>query len=176
MPRTYSFVAAEAPKSCTGGEYGVSVKRKEAEKGEVHYREAARGISCHGPSPTAVERGSLLSKYSENTTTAERVWIDLHLDLERVKREQDNLANAGQAACGSMHHGLSTSFAKRIDKRVTDDGGAADEVVEPRLTTKFVYALGDFVPCGVAQSGEETEDAGEDWRGGIITEDDGAQI
>ena len=97
MPRMYSFVAAEAPKSCMGrgGEYGVSARRKEVEKGEVHYREAAWGISRHSPSPTAVERASLLSKYLEHTTTAERVWIDLHLDLEGVEREEDNLANAG---------------------------------------------------------------------------------
>ena len=143
---------------------------------KAYYREAAWGISRHSPSPTAVERGSLLSEYSEHTTTAERVWIDLHLDLEGVEGEQDDLTNAGQAACGSMYHGLPTSFAERVDKRVTDGGGAADEVVEPRLTTKFVYALGDFVPCCVAQSGEETEGAGKDWRRGFITEDDATQI
>jgi len=176
MPRTYSFVAAEAPKSCTGSEYGVSVGRKEVEKGEVHYREAAWGISRHSPSPTAVKSAPLLFKYSEHTTTAERLWIDLHLDLEGIEGEQDDLADTSQAACGSMHHGLPASFAKGVGKRVTDSGGTADEVVEPRLTTKFVYALGDFVPCRVAQSGEEAEDAGEDWRRGLVAEDDAAQI
>ena len=75
-----------------------------------------------------------------------------------------------------MYHSLPTSFAERVGKRVTDGGGAADEVVEPRLTTKFVYALGNFVPCRVAQSGEETEGAGEDWRRGFITENNAAQI
>ena len=75
-----------------------------------------------------------------------------------------------------MHHGLPLSFAKCVDKRVADGGGAADEVVEPRLATKFVDALGDFVPSGVTQSGEEAEDASEDWRRGLLTEDDAAQI
>jgi hypothetical protein len=75
-----------------------------------------------------------------------------------------------------MHHGLPLSLAERVDKRVADDGGAADKVVEPRLATKFVDALGDLVPCRVAQSGEEAEDAGEQWRRGLLTEDDAAQI
>lgn len=140
------------------------------------YCEAAWGISGHSPSPTAVEGSTLLFKYSKSTTTAERVWIDLHLDLEGVEREQDNLANTGQAACGGVHHGLPLSLAERVDKRVADGRGAADEIVEPRLTTKFVDTLGNFVPCRVAQSGEEAEDAGEDWRRGLLTEDDAAQI
>lgn len=75
-----------------------------------------------------------------------------------------------------MHHSLPLSFAKRVDKRVADGGGAADEVVEPWLTTKFVDALGDFIPCGITQPGEEAEDASEEWRRGLVTEDDAAQI
>jgi hypothetical protein len=73
-----------------------------------------------------------------------------------------------------MHHGLSTSFTKRVGKRVAYGGRAADYVIEPRLAAKFVDALGDFVPSGVAQSGKEAEDAGEEWRRGLITEDDAA--
>jgi len=75
-----------------------------------------------------------------------------------------------------MHHGLPLSLTERVNKRVADGGGAADEVVKPRLATKFVDALGDFIPRRVAQSGEEAKDAGEDWRRGLLTEDDAAQI
>ena len=75
-----------------------------------------------------------------------------------------------------MHHSLPLSLTKRVDKRVADGGGAADEVVEPRLATKFVDALGDFIPCGITQSREEAEDASEEWRRGLVTEDDAAQI
>jgi len=48
-----------------------------------------------------------------------------------AREEPDNLTNAGQTACSSMHHSLPTSFAERLDKRITEDGGAADEVAEP---------------------------------------------
>jgi len=30
-----------------------------------------------------------------------------------------------------MHHSLPTLFTEQLDKRITEDGGAADEVTEP---------------------------------------------
>ena len=50
-----------------------------------------------------------------------------------------------------------------------------DEVAEPRLSTKLVDALSDFVPRCVAQAGEERKEFAGDGGVGVFAEDDGAE-
>ena len=48
------------------------------------YRKATRCVSCHCPSPSTVERRTLLEEYPDDAATTERLRVDLPLDLERI--------------------------------------------------------------------------------------------
>ena len=49
-------------------------------------------------------------------------------------------------------------------------------IVEPWLTTKLVYSLGDFVASSIAQAREKAEHFTRNWCSCMFTEDDGGQV
>ena len=103
------------------------------------YRERTWGITRNRPTPAPVQRCPFLHEDSDGTTATECVRIDLTLDLERVKWEEDYLANSRQAACSRLHHHLALPFAERI--RVVRPVVPHKNVIEPRLATKLVDPL-----------------------------------
>jgi hypothetical protein len=61
------------------------------------HSERAGSVTGHGPAPAAVERGdTLLGDELDNATALERVGVGLHLDLEDVEGEEDNLTDTGK--------------------------------------------------------------------------------
>lgn len=54
------------------------------EDGNRTYCERTRCVSGHCPSPAAVECTTLVSDDTEDTSSFERFWVDLHLDFENV--------------------------------------------------------------------------------------------
>jgi hypothetical protein len=63
----------------------------------------------------------------------------LPLDLERVKWEENYLANTCQAACGRLHHHPSLPLAKQV--REVRLVVPREHVIDPRLATKLVDPL-----------------------------------
>ena len=53
------------------------------------HREASRRVASHRPSPATVQRRALLHEYPDDTASAERLWVNLALDLQRVKGEEN---------------------------------------------------------------------------------------
>jgi hypothetical protein len=103
------------------------------------YREGTWGIARNRPTPAPVQCCSFLDKDPDGTTAAKRVRVDLALDLERVKWEEDYLANTRQAACSRLHHHLALPFAERIRK--VRPVVPHKNVINPWLATKLVDPL-----------------------------------
>ena len=107
--------------------------------GEATNRKRAWSVAGDRPAPAPIQRRTLLHEDSDDATATERVRVDLSLDLERVKREKNHLANTRQAACGRLHHHPSLSFAKHVcEARLVVP---REYVIDPRLATKLVDSL-----------------------------------
>lgn len=61
------------------------------------YRKRSRGVAGRGPAPASVETEAFVRHDLEDTPAAESLGVGLPLDLENVKRKQNDLANADQA-------------------------------------------------------------------------------
>jgi hypothetical protein len=56
----------------------------------------------------------------------------------------------------SLHHHLALSLTKRVGKvRLVVFG---DNIIEPRLPTKLVHALRDFIPGSIPEPGEQGQE------------------
>lgn len=142
-----SYTATSAPSQA---EESIRVPR-----GTGTYSEGARRIASDGPSPAAVKRCTLFEEDAYDAAAAERLWVDLALDLEGVQWEQDDLADTGQAARGGLHHHLALALAECArEVRLVVPG---EDVVEPWLSAELVDPLRDLVACCISKPREERE-------------------
>ena len=119
------------------------------------YGEGAWRIASDGPAPAAVKCSAFFQEDAHDAAAAERLWVDLALDLERVEREQDDLADTGQAASSGLHHHLTLALAECVrEVRLVMPG---EEVIEPWLPAKLVDPLRDLVTGGIPEAREERE-------------------
>ena len=103
------------------------------------YRERARRIASNGPTPAPIERSTFFQEDAHNAAAAECLRVDLAFDLECVEWEQYDLADAGQATCGGLHHHLAFALAERVrEVRLVVPG---EDVVEPGLPAELVDTL-----------------------------------
>lgn len=191
------MVAADPPKSCTGqlADYEYATNHR------ITYSERSGSVTGHGPAPSAVERSeTLLSDELEEATTLDGLGVGLHLDLEDVKGEKDDLTDTGKPAplviaapiscanrpighygdqdCasnysrtgGSLHEHATGLLAEGVAEPVTSS--LVDQVTEVRLATELVDTLSNLVTSSVAKSREEGHELGQNGRVGGILEDD----
>lgn len=57
----------------------------------------SRGISGSSPLPSSVETETLISHNPDHTSSSECFWVCLSLDLQDIKREEDDLSNTDYA-------------------------------------------------------------------------------
>lgn len=62
------------------------------------YSKRTRGVTSGSPASTAVEPHALVGNNLEETTSTEGLRVCLSLDLQDIKREEDNLANTNQTS------------------------------------------------------------------------------
>ena len=103
------------------------------------YREGTWSVASNRPTPTSVQRRSLLSDDTDNAAAAERFRIDLTLDFEHIKWEENHLADTRQAARGRLHHQFALPFAKCV--RIVRPVVPCKHVVDPGLAAKLVNPL-----------------------------------
>lgn len=114
------------------------------ESGTTEEGERARGVSGCGPTPSAVETETLILDDLEHTTAAEGLGVGLALDLENVKREEDDLADTDQTTGKRVHDGLTCLLAEGILEVLAVV--LPEEVARNGLATVLVYSLEDLVP------------------------------
>ena len=89
-----SFVNAEAPNSWedldrvmkTQGYEGM-----EGEEGKASYREATRGVPCHCPAPSSIQRCPFFGNNPHDASSSEGFWVHLALNFEYVQWQKELL-------------------------------------------------------------------------------------
>lgn len=142
--------------------------------GATEESERAGRVAGSGPAPASVQTEALVGNNPHDTTAAERLGVCLPLDLEHVKREKDDLANADNATSGSVHDGLAVASAEGAVEGAAVVLGQV--VAHERLTAVLVDALQDLVGSGVAETGEEGEVTSGDGLAGGVLEDDLVEV
>lgn len=92
------------------------------------------------------------------------------LDLEHVKRKNDNLTDTDDGTGSGVHNGLAGTLAKGVVELVAVV--LCEVIANERLTTVLVDSLKDLVGCCVSETGEEREEAGSCRCIGLVLEDD----
>jgi hypothetical protein len=134
------------------------------------YRKRARRIPRRRPSPPPIKPKALIPDNPEHTPPPKSLRIRLTLNLQHIERQNHNLANPNDTARRSVHERLARAPPKR---RVEFVAVVLGEVVPCEgLPAVFVHALQDLVGGGVAEAGEEGEEAGAGCGGGFFAEDD----
>lgn len=134
------------------------------------YRKRARRIPRRRPSPSPIKPKPLIPNDPQHTPSPKRLRVRLPLNLEHIQRENHNLANPNQTARRGMHDGLTITPSECSIEVVPVVLG--EEVAREGLPAVLVDALEDFVGSGVAEAGEEGEEAGCNGGGGGFAEDD----
>jgi len=106
---------------------------------ETTYREGAWGVAGDRPSPAPIQRCSLLHEDLDDAAPTECIRVDLSLDLERVKRKKNHLANTRQTACCRLHHHFSLPFSEQVCEACLVV--PHKHVINPGLAAKLVDSL-----------------------------------
>lgn len=161
------------------------------------YRKRPRGIARRRPAPTPVQPEALVLDDPEHTTAAEGLGVGLALDLEHVKRQENDLADTDQAvpatrqllashtpshpssqenspAGGRVHDGLARLLAKRRLKVLAVV--RVEVVARDGLAAVLVHTLQHLVAGGVPETGEQRDELPPERRAGLVLEDDRVEL
>ena len=123
------------------------------------YSERTRGVTSGSPASTAVQTHALILDDLEETTATESFRVCLSLDLQDIKREEDNLSDADQTefrsafealhsqsttvpSSSGVHNGLAISLAESIIEIVAPVLG--QEIASEGLSSVLVDTLKDL--------------------------------
>ena len=139
------------------------------ESGSTEESERTWSVTGSSPSPSAVETEALILDDTDDTASAESLWVCLTLDLEDVEWEEDNLSDTDEGSGEGGDHGLSGLWAEGAVEGITVVAG--DQVAGEWLATILVDTLGDLVTGGVTESWEEGEELLSGRDVGLVLED-----
>ena len=118
------------------------------------YCERTRRVTRGCPAPSTVETESLISDDPEQSAASERLRVGLTLNLENIKRQQNNFTDTNQGTGAGVHDSLSIALAECLVEEVTVVPGKV--VASKGLSTVLVDTLENLECCQTKSCADST--------------------